>query len=448
MRNFNIEYQDFKSPLGVHLELTSACNHKCIHCYNYWREPGDPIGTLSRDGLHRIIDNLIESDVQDIVITGGEPLLFPDLALETIDLAQKAHIKCFLNTNLTLLTNELAAEIRARGVSILTSFPSCDPTTFNEIVNKAGAFEKVIEGINVARAHDIHVTANMVVMQRNKDQILETGRFLHSIGISNFTATKVHPSQSCKNFKALQLKPAEVVSIFDSLLALREECGFLIDTLTCYPMCLFEDMKRYGSLLLPRSCTAGKTAAAIGADGGVRPCTHSDEIYGNAITESLLEIWPRMKEWRDGTYIPDACQQCSWVKACGAGCRMDSKYFHGTKDKPDPYMIQNDEFKIVMPDNYSASGIDDHQELFVNPSLRFREEEFGTFVTSGSMAKLVTKDSVKLLQSLSNQTFCLKTVVEEWDLNLEATRYFFTELVKEHILVTQSEKDSSPSYQC
>lgn len=336
-----IAYQEFKSPLAVHLEITSACNHKCVHCYNYWREAGEAVGTIRRNDLNRIIDNLIKCDVQDLVITGGEPLLFSEIVYEAIDLAHKGNIRCFLNTNLSLMTEEIAAKIRERCVPILTSFPSYEEGTFDRIVNKEGAYEEVLRGIEIALSYGIHLTANMVVMQYNKDQIVQTGRFLHSRGITSLTATKVHPSQSCKDFAPLQLKPEEVVSVFDALLTLRDELGVTIGTLTCYPMCLFKDMKRYGDILLQKSCTAGKTAGAIGADGGVRPCTHSDEVFGNAITESLYDIWPRMMEWRNGTFIPDACQKCKWVKKCGAGCRMDSKFFNGRIDQPDPYMVEN-----------------------------------------------------------------------------------------------------------
>ena len=431
----DLAFYEFKSPLIVHLELTSVCNHKCIHCYNYWREPGDPLITISRDNLHRIMDNLVESEVHDIVITGGEPLLFPDLMLETIDLAQKAQIRCSLNSNLALMTDKIAAEICKRDVPILTSFHSCNSMIFDEIANREGAFEKVINGIKIAIAHGIPVTANMVVMKKNINQILETGRFLHSIGVTSITATEVHPSQSAKNIGILRLTGKEVVSIFDSLQLLQKDLGVKIGTLTCHPMCLFNDMEQYG--IFQRHCTAGITCGAIEPNGNVRPCPHSDENYGNALNESLLEIWPRLRAWRDGSFIPDDCKKCDWVRQCGTGCRMDAKYFHGSYNQPDPYMTEKRDFQMAKPQIDSTPGIDDFQEMYVNPHLRFRKEEFGTFVNPGDAPKLMTKDSAKILQSLSGRAFNLHEVVEKYNLNLEETRYFFTQLLNEDILVKQ-----------
>lgn len=431
----DIAYQEYKSPLSMHLELTSSCNHKCIHCYNYWREPDDSVGTISRKDLHRIIDNLVESEIQDIIITGGEPLLFPDLTFETIDLAQKNKIMCFLNSNMSLITDEIAAGLSARGVPILTSFPSSHPSIFNKIVNKQGAFDRVVDGIKIAQKHNIHLTANMVVMQENFNQIIDTGRFLHSIGITTFTATKVHPSQTCTQFEGLQLQPYQVKSVFDSLLKLREQLNISIDTLTCYPMCHFEDMEQYGDLLLQRSCTAGKTGGVIGADGGVRPCTHADEVYGNAITESILDIWPRMISWRDGSYIPENCKQCAWIKECGGGCRMDSKFFHKRKDKPDPYMVTNRDIHIILPKKETSYEFDVDIKLIVSPYIRYRKEKFGTIINSCKTVRIVTDDSAYLLQSLTEKSFTIKEIVERHDLDIENTKCFFAELLKNEVVL-------------
>lgn len=432
-----LAFQEFKSPLIVHLELTSICNHKCIHCYNYWREPGDPHITMSRDHLHHIIENLIESDVHDIVITGGEPLLFPKLTLETIDLAKNADLHCSLNTNLALMTDELATEIQKRDIPILTSFHSSKQATFNEIANNMGAFTSVVEGIKIAVSHGIPVTANIVAMQKNIDHILETGRLLHSLGVSSITATEVHPAQSATNFGYLHLNPEEVISVFNSLQVLQKELGLKIGTLTCHPMCLFKDFEQYN--IFRRHCTAGITCGAIGPDGDVRPCPHSDEIYGNAITESLMEIWPRLKEWRDGSYIPLECKECDMVRQCGTGCRMEAKFYNGGYDQQDPYMTNKMKFSYKLQNPGFTADIRDNQEYFVNQHLRFRQETFGTFVNPGDGSKLVSTDSAELLQMLSGRGFYIQDVVKEYNLNYEDVRDFFSELLREKVIIEKIE---------
>jgi MoaA/NifB/PqqE/SkfB family radical SAM enzyme len=29
-------YKTLSAPIDVQLELTEACNNRCLHCYNYW----------------------------------------------------------------------------------------------------------------------------------------------------------------------------------------------------------------------------------------------------------------------------------------------------------------------------------------------------------------------------------------------------------------------------
>ena len=165
---------------------------------------------------------------------------------------------------------------------------------FDQIVGKEGAFQKAVDGIARALRYKIPLTANMVVMLENRHQVIETGRFLSKLGVTRFSATKVIPSLSCKTPDVLRLSPDDVIKIMDDLLLLKAELGLQISTLTCYPKCLFVDMEKYGELLLQRSCSGGKTTGAIGANGEVRACPHLDEVCGNAVSESLLDIWPRL----------------------------------------------------------------------------------------------------------------------------------------------------------
>jgi molybdenum cofactor biosynthesis enzyme MoaA len=67
----------------VVLEVTEACNHRCVHCYNYWEcpPPGRPAAdTLSRGAIRRLLQHLrTEAPLKQVVISGGEPLTRRDL---------------------------------------------------------------------------------------------------------------------------------------------------------------------------------------------------------------------------------------------------------------------------------------------------------------------------------------------------------------------------------
>lgn len=426
-------YQQLKSPVNVQVELTTRCNHKCLHCYNHWRCVAQEDVTLTLDDVRKIIDNLRDSEVPNLLITGGEPMLYPDTLIKSLEFGIAAGLKCSVNSNLTLMTSEIAKNLKRLKVGILTSMLSFDSVLHDYVTTSEGSFDRLIGGIKLAQEYGIPISVNMVVMQLNADQIYKTGKFVHSLGISGFTATKVHPAQGSTNFEKLKLPPEKIAGIFDTLIRLNEEFGLKVDSLTTYPTCLLKDMNRYGRFIWKRSCSAGKTGCTIGPDGQVRPCGRSDMTYGNAINESLLQIWPRLKEWRDGSLLPGECKECKYVLKCSGGCRMDCKHY-GKIDSMDQYASGKD-FTCVPQEPEEVKPLNPEAMLVINPNLRCRDETFGTaMIVEGSLKSVVTHDSAWLLNELKGKVFCVNNVVAEYGLELSRVQLFFYHLHKQAVI--------------
>ena len=429
-------YQELKSPFAVQLELTTKCNHKCIHCYNHWREESVKDRTLSEEEIEKIINNLKESEVSSLLITGGEPMLHPKLMFRAIELGKKAGLKCGVNSNLTLVTHEIAQELKQLDVGVLTSLLSFDPVLHDSITKSKGSFQRLINGIKILQEHEVPISINMVVMRPNMEQIYETGKFVHGLGLRSFRATKVHPAQGSMIFEDIKLPPEKISSIFENLIKLREDLGMNVDSLTTYPVCLLKDLNRYGEFLLSRSCSAGKSGCTIGADGSVRPCGHADESYGNSTIESLLVIWPRLKSWRDGSLLPEECKECKYLRECSGGCRMDCKYY-GKIDAMDPYATGKD-FQAIQCPRKEGVLLSCDTKLIVNPSLFLRTESFGiAIVINGVFKSVITADSAKLLNEYSNTVFTLDDVLIKYPLNKEVLCRFFSRLFSQNVVMLE-----------
>jgi len=115
-------YKELKSPVAVQLELTTRCNHKCIHCYNHWRKDSVQNITLSENDLRQIIDNLRENECPNLLITGGEPMLNKKVLFRVLERAKKGGITTSVNSTLVTLTENDANRFKELGVStVLTS---------------------------------------------------------------------------------------------------------------------------------------------------------------------------------------------------------------------------------------------------------------------------------------------------------------------------------------
>ena len=58
-------FRTLSAPVNIQLELTSRCNHNCIHCYNYWRQDSGQV----RDS--RDLDMDVFTTVEREVLSNG-----------------------------------------------------------------------------------------------------------------------------------------------------------------------------------------------------------------------------------------------------------------------------------------------------------------------------------------------------------------------------------------
>lgn len=132
---------DFK-PYLLALNLTKRCNLKCDHCYlDATTKAAGGDDELSTEECFKLIDQIAEVNKGClIVITGGEPLVRPDI----LDIARHAVKQGFMvvfGTNGMLINDQMAkslVEIGVMGMGI--SIDSLDPQKHNQFRGVPGAW--------------------------------------------------------------------------------------------------------------------------------------------------------------------------------------------------------------------------------------------------------------------------------------------------------------------
>ena len=406
-------YRNLSAPIRVQIELTTKCSNNCLHCYNYQRQDNDPDIEMSLNDLRVVFDALRVARVFSVVITGGEPLLLPDLVVEAIKLSKEYGIVCSINTNLTVLTDGLAQKMKMAGpFSILTSVASSEESTHDKMMDRTGAFSRTMQGIDILKKHNLSFAVNMVITKLNAHQVYQTGEFAYKIGARSFFATKASPPLGCKDYSKIQPTHEDVRNSLDDLLKINSDFGIKVDYLECYPLCFLRDITRF-KFFSNRKCLAGVSTGAIGPDGGVRPCSHSNRSYGNIFNEDLVTIYSRMYEWRTGELLPDKCIKCEYVNRCTGGCRCEAEHA-GSINGLDPYV--GDPSEVILPsENYANSRkieINLDTIFSINKAVQFREESFGytvwldgftAFVDDGAgiLLKEAQKNKMSFSQAIS-----------------------------------------------
>lgn len=423
-------YRTLNSPITVQVELTSLCDLRCTHCYNARMTHADETESLSH--MERIADQLAQSRVSQVTITGGEPLLRKRELKALLEQLNQHRIETTVNTNLTALTADYAKSLTALGVkAVLTSVLSHDATTHDTITQKHGSWGLTMRGIRNALSAGIWVSVNMVATQLNKTHIYETASLLRSMGVKSFNVTKASPPVGIDydEFQKLTLNREELITAADELLRASNDLGIDIDVLECYPLCAFPNDAKYAKLA-KHACTAGVTTCTIGANGAVRACSHAHQEYGSIYEENLSDIWGRMSEWRTGELLPAKCRSCTYLKKCTGGCRIEA-YCAGSLTGMDPLAQEFETLEsLVSASSEATDFVEDTTPLQLAETLSMREEAFGYAAwVQPYLVYLFTSATGQLFKSLSGRAFSVGQLKTEYNDTSDFLNRFFGTLI-------------------
>ncbi|MCL8206567.1 MAG: GTP 3',8-cyclase MoaA [Actinomycetia bacterium] len=155
----------------LRVSLTDRCNFRCVYCMpeHVTFMPSDEL--LTADEIVRIVGVFARLGVEKVRLTGGEPLLRP----EVVDITRRIKAIPGIRT-VSLTTNgvrlpQLAAPLKAAGLDgVNVSLDSLDAGRFR-LLARRDQLEAVLEGIRAARAAGLDpVKVNCVVMRGVNDE--------------------------------------------------------------------------------------------------------------------------------------------------------------------------------------------------------------------------------------------------------------------------------------
>lgn len=148
---------------SLHLDLTPACNERCVHCYI----PEHRKHFIASADVRRILDEFRDVGGLYLTLSGGEPMLHPDFC-DIVDYARRNDLMIYILSNLTLLDEEKADRIARADIHYLqTSVYSMDGKVHDRITRCPGSFEKTMRGIELLRKYHVPVKINTPVLTEN-----------------------------------------------------------------------------------------------------------------------------------------------------------------------------------------------------------------------------------------------------------------------------------------
>jgi heme d1 biosynthesis radical SAM protein NirJ len=145
--------------------LIRRCNLTCKHCYTTSADIDFP-NELSTEAIFTVMDDLKDFKVPVLILSGGEPLLHPDI----FKISQRAKEQGFyvaLSTNGTLITEDNIQKIAAIGYQYVGISLDGIGATHDAFRQQKGSFDASIKGIKLCREQGIKAGIRYTLTQDN-----------------------------------------------------------------------------------------------------------------------------------------------------------------------------------------------------------------------------------------------------------------------------------------
>ncbi len=168
----------------LRISVTDRCNLQCIYCMpknnKNWFDSKD---ILTFDEIVRLASIMSKLGIENIRLTGGEPLLRSNIEILVENLSKITGIKkVSMTTNGILLPDKISQLKKAGLSSINISLDTFNHEKFKKI-NGTDSLTQVLESIKVANKEKMSIKINNVVMRDwNDDEVVDFALFSKATG--------------------------------------------------------------------------------------------------------------------------------------------------------------------------------------------------------------------------------------------------------------------------
>lgn len=175
-----------RNPPGpvVIWNLVRRCNLTCKHCYSISADKDFP-GELTTDEVFSVMDDLKAFKVPVLILSGGEPLLRPDI-YEISRRAKNMGFYVGLSSNGTLITEENIEKIAEIGYDYVGISLDGIESTHDQFRRKVGAFKESLHGVRLCRDAGIKIGVRFTLTEDNAKDLPALLDLVEAEGISKF----------------------------------------------------------------------------------------------------------------------------------------------------------------------------------------------------------------------------------------------------------------------
>ncbi len=305
-------------------ECTTRCMLRCRHCGSdcsvQSREKDMPLEDFLR-ALDTIPADHRPRDFS-VVLTGGEPLLRPDI----VEAGREIRRRGFgwgMVTNGWCYDEAMHGKLMAAGMGAVTVSLDGLEASHDWMRGVPGSYQRALHAIGIIAAEP-RLNADVVtcVNRRNLSELPEINEILKGLGVKQWRLFTIIPIGRAAADPEMKLSDSQFVSLMEFIQAKRQEGGSMKVTFSCEGY-----LGRYEEKVrdIRYFCRAGINIASVLIDGRICACPNIDRdrfSQGSIYTDNFYEVWEtrfeafRKRDWaRTGR-----CKDCkAWRDCLGNG---------------------------------------------------------------------------------------------------------------------------------
>lgn len=314
-------------PYLISWNLTSRCNLLCPHCYMDAGRKSEH--ELSTEEIKKGMDEIAGLNTRlMMVLTGGEPLLRPDI-FDIVEYASEKGFITVMGSNGTLMTAKILHNLKERGLTgIGVSLDSINAANHDAFRCYYGSWGLAVNALKMANDIGLKTQMDVTLTDVNStevDALIELGVELSVQAVNFFflvcTGRARRSYISVGNYESA-LRTVAVKAAQEQRIMVRLRCAPHVNRI------LHEE-----GLSSPteKGCPAGLSYVRIDPEGNVTPCPYMPVSIGNIRQKPLHVLWDgddNLGRLRQAQY-KGKCGECEYKKVCG-GCR--ARAYTYTKD--------------------------------------------------------------------------------------------------------------------
>jgi len=198
-------------PLYVMLDITTACNFKCLHCYN--NSGKKDTDEMTDEEITDVVKQIADMHPESVCLCGGETMLRSNI-YELIKILKPNVGAVNMVSNGSLLNKNNILKLKEAGINAIQisvdGINAMQHDTFRQYV---GSFDKAINAIKMIHAMGIEVYVSFVPNKLNHRSVIDYFELMSDLGVNTVRIMPLIPMGRGSLIEKLMLEPNEYAEL-------------------------------------------------------------------------------------------------------------------------------------------------------------------------------------------------------------------------------------------